>query len=791
MRSLVSVEALGACVALLAAALVASPARAQRDVLARVIATADVDGHLGVPICDDAEDLVPHTRALYTYALVRQAHAADAPLVVDAGGLLGQGGVVRFAAEHDTNGLAELVLSLGYDGLAFGASEIATPRARMIPLAEALGSRGVPFLATNLRCTNARSRPLCDAITDAGDPDTIVHAGQLDVAVLAMTEPEALPHLEPELTDGVALDAIETALPAAVRRVRSRVGLVVLLFDADEADALTLLEAIAPEDRPDLVILSDPHARILFARPMDVTPAIVSPPRSDAVEIVVREDREVRVGIHQMIAQPLAQRGLSAGEPVLAFLERIGPSYCDVWGQRLPGGHLARSIDRDQLTALVAEVLRESVDADVSILNPSLFDATFEPAHEGELTASDLYVALEHDELLYDAWVPREWLVELAARREAHALATPGLVGTAGDTRVRGRPLVSRATYHVVTTRYLARGGRGALPDLPSGLSWSPTRLSELRRWRSPDDENLDLDPTLSVRELALRALSVRDTRDPREVRPSPDESPEWVIQGFIDGSFSGSSVDNPASYQAAQLNRSSTVALGTEINLRADATAPSWTWENLGVFRYRTQWTEGTPVMGVTPAGTFTEAVDQIQIRSTGSYRGFRTTPSAREWYVPDPYLEVFIESEVTEPSSRMYHWLLVRPTLGARFPLTTDLELKLQAGLEGQVFQPNNDAEVGVGAILTLRPWDLIRTGDRHVQLQGLVDFFYADPGDVNRWQLRGSFDASLDLAGPLALTFGARVYLQQERGGDIGFALDATAGFRIGTLTRVIGP
>jgi hypothetical protein len=30
-----------------------------------------------------------------------------------------------------------------------------------------------------------------------------------------------------------------------------------------------------------------------------------------------------------------------------------------------------------------------------------------------------------------------------------------------------------------------------------------------------------------------------------------------------------------------------------------------------------------------------------------------------------------------------------------------------------------------------------------------------------------------------------------MQQERGGEVGFALDATAGFRIGTLTRVVGP
>jgi hypothetical protein len=343
----------------------------------------------------------------------------------------------------------------------------------------------------------------------------------------------------------------------------------------------------------------------------------------------------------------------------------------------------------------------------------------------------------------------------------------------------------------VVTTRYLSRRRGGATPALPDGVEWRPVRLSALRRWRTTDDADLDLDPTLSVREIALRALGVNDTRDPRQARPSADDAPEWVVQGFIDGTFSGSSVDNPAGYQAAQLNRSSTIALGTEVNVRADATAPSWTWESLGVFRYRTQWTEGSSSMGVRSPGAFNEAVDQIQLRSTGSYRGLRSSGTTAEPWVPDPYLEVFVETELTQPDSRSFHWLLFRPTLGARFPLTTDLELKLQTGLEAQVLQPNNEAELGVGAILTLRPWDLLRAGDRHVQIQGLVDFFFADLGDANRWQIRGSFDASLDLAGPLALTFGVRAYLQQDRGADVGFALDATAGFRIGTLTRVVGP
>jgi hypothetical protein len=764
--------------------------RARADgVVARIIASGGVEGRFGVPVCGEGRDLAPHPRAAYTYALVRQARAADRPLVIDTGGLLEPGGIARFAAEHDPRAAARLVRELGYRALALGENDLAARPARHIPVLEALRSRDVPVIASNLRC-RASARALCDAVVDQADDAPVLDVGERRVAVLAMLDPSVLVRIEPERARGLVLAPIAEALPAAVARARARADLIVAVLALGIDDALARLDALAPEARPDLVILADPATHLLFARPTSIVPAVVSPTDGDAVEVVVREDNEVRAGIPQMIAQPLGLSGVTAGEPVLDFLARIGPAYCETWGRALSGGHLTRPIDAAGIATLVAGLVRASIDADLAVLNEAIVDSTFLPARADELTESDLYVALEHDEPLYEAWVPREWIVALGERRERHRLVVPGLSGPTGELRVRGRPLVSRASYRVITVRFLARGGDSALPALPAGITWTPVRLSSLRAGTLPGDAlERELDPALSLREVALRGLSRADPRDPRDALGDGTDAPEWIVQGFVDGTFAGSSVSNPARYDASLLNRASTVALGLEVNLRADATAPAWTWENLGIFRYRTQWTPGPETMGVRAPGAFTEAVDQIQLRSTGSYRGLRGAPN--EVWVPDPYLEVFVETEVTQPASRAFHWLLFRPTLGARFPLTTDLELKLQAGLQAQLLQPGNEAELGVGALLTLRPWDLLRDGDRRVQLQGLVDFFYADPGDANRWQLRGSFDASLDLAGPLAITFGVRAYLQQDRGADVGVAIDATAGFRVGTLTRAVGP
>jgi hypothetical protein len=152
---------------------------------------------------------------------------------------------------------------------------------------------------------------------------------------------------------------------------------------------------------------------------------------------------------------------------------------------------------------------------------------------------------------------------------------------------------------------------------------------------------------------------------------------------------------------------------------------------------------------------------------------------------------VEVFFESELTEPDARAWHWMLLRPMIGTRFPLTSELEVKLFTGFQAQLLQPESEAEFGIGSTITLRPWDLARIEDRHVTVQAVIDYFLVDLGDENRWQLRGSFDGSFDLAGPLALTLGVRAYVQQDRGQQVGIAVDATAGFRLGWLGRAVGP
>jgi hypothetical protein len=472
-------------------------------------------------------------------------------------------------------------------------------------------------------------------------------------------------------------------------------------------------------------------------------------------------------------------RGISTGEPVLDLADEIGDAYCDAWGRTLPGGHLEEPIDALGIATLAAQIARERAGADVAVLNTGAVDSRWRPAREDALTESDVYVALPFDEPLVVADVSRAWLEALAARAEHHRLLTPGL-DTSGGVQVAGRPLTTRATYRVVTLRFLAEGGDSALEGLDP---------HDEPAWRPLDD-------AATLRSVVHEALAPARSDDPRHVRARPEDRPEWIFSESLDGTFAGSSISNPG-YDVASLNRSSTVSLGLEVNVGINAAAPDWTWENAFVTRYRTQW---QPSSTAGTSGAFNEAIDQIQLRSTGSWRGFRTASGSREWYVPDPYIEAFVESELTQPSSRNFHWLLVRPLAGLRFTLMPELDIKLDFGFQTQALawglsdamgQPEGTIDGGFGALVTLRPWDLIRDGDRHTTISGTADFFWSDPLTRNLWQLRAQLDAQIDLAGPFALTLGVRLYLQQDRQVALGAAVDATAGLRISRLDRLVGP
>lgn len=747
---------------------------------ARVVASAGIAGRLGEPICGGGRLVEPHEVARFTAPLLARGAGPDA-LVIDTGGLLEPHGVARFAAQRHTEALVELVVGLGYDALALGENDLGAPRARVLEVLGRFAARGVPYVASNLSC-EAPARALCDAVRDASEPALRVRVGEEQAAVLAMLDPDVLTRIAPDRAQGLRFTPIEEALPAAVRAARRDASIVVVVLDLTSAQALALARGLPADARPDLVLLAHEGQDLLFARPPTVTPAISAPPPGSGVEVMLGRSAELAAGF-EMLAVPLQAHGEGVAPAVDRFVAQVGAAYCEEHGARLAGGHLDRPLAVSDVASLSAQIAREFADADVAFLNEGAVHAAFRPADAAQLSRSDFYIALEYDEPLAVADVPAAWLLDALVRARARGLATPGLDHEAdelaeaevGDLRIRGREPVPGARYRVTTIRFLAAGGDGVLPELPEGVSWRTlehTLPDGTRRYHS-------------LRDVVLEALARQSERDPRDSREDPNTPPEWVIRGAIEGDFAGSNVSNPSSYDAALLATETSIAMGLEVRLVIDATAPDYTWENRVFGSFRTQW---APSSDPGVAGQFVEANDQLQLRSMASWRGLRA--SRGDVWVPDPYIEAFLETELTRPADRAWHWLLVRPTVGARFPLTAELDVKLQVGLQAQLLEPNNEAEPGAGALVLLRPWTIFESTERAATLEGSADIFVLDVFGDPRWQLRGQLELAVDLAGPLAVTLGSTIYAQQDPAGELGLALAATAGLRLGAVSRVVG-
>lgn len=769
--------------------------------IARVLATGDVDGRFAHPVCDHREHLRQEDHAAFTYALMREANAEDRPLIVDTGGLLAPHGVARFSAERHPESLATMVQRVGYRALALGLNDLAAPRDGLVAVARELRARRVPIVASNLRCA-PEQRALCDQLVDASDGvSTHVVNGRL-TAFIAVLRQNALHSIAPDLAEGLELEDPRETIERFTRLARERgAQLVVAVVDGRlDGGPIELATQIEPEARPDLVLVSS-YDELLFARPRTVRPVLVGTLERETVEVRIRESAEIMDG-YEMLAQPLEGRGITVAEPVLDWIDEIGQEYCDAWGRPLQGAHLEDPIDVEGMLDMVAEIMRYETGADVAVINRQALDQRWRAAQEGSLTASDVYIALEYDEPLQVATVDERWLQALARQAEDTGnLVTPGMKyeidGTSTSVSVGGHATASRQDYRVVTLRFLAAGGdEDLIPPLPNDSEW----------------ETLEGD-TGTLRGMVLDHLDQPRQEDPRVNLPSTEEVLEWTFGASVDVGVSGSTIENPLRectaeelammpspcnaegqflnddgdteprFRTTQLLLREVLSFSLASQFFANAAAPDWTWESTASFAYRTTWASST--------NSFFESQDQIRGRSNLSWRGLRDQ-DADQWFVPDPTVGLFVESEFTQAPIRDWHWLLFRPTIGGRFQLLDKLQLALSFGMQVQLLEdPELDPGAGVGATLTLEPWDFLTYDERFARLSFTFDYFLNQLGEQYDGVLRGQLDASFDLAGPLAIVTSFSLLMQHEGTDYWGASLNATVGLQLSTVGRTTGP
>ena len=715
--------------------------------VARVIATSGVAGNLARPACSEDPPIGDTPFAHLTPRLVAHAEQPSPPFLLDTGGLLHPGGFARFAVRHQPSRLAGLLDRLGYRLLVFGPSELGAPRNSQIEVYRELRARGVPVVATNLFCERADD-PLCRVLVDGADGIPLFDVGQRRIGVIAVMPPDTLGRVAAERAHGLHLAPMAESLATSVRRARrSGANFVIGIVHTDKvADAVSLVNELPAGDRPDVAISADGGDELLFARPSGFHPPIVAAPSQGAVVARIRESLDL--GVYDILTRPMVPSRWTA-EAYEAWAADTGRAYCEQWGHELPGGGVESPVTGQDMLELAASVMRQASDAEVAILNQGALDRRWRPMKSDALVASDVYLAFPYDEVLVSAEVEPEWLQSVAS---VEGLVTLGLDGD----MVNGRPVEPRGTYRVVTLQYLASGGDGVLPP---GPSWQ--RVRDLR-----------------LRESLLSHLQVSRSVDPRTAFPDPMDDFAWVLRWDINGTFSGVVVDNPTvdgsvAYSATQLTRASNLTVGLDTTIRADALSRVWRWDN--EFRAITLRTR-------TVGSGFTDDPGVLALRSTVTYRGLQQR--WERFYVPEPFIETFIESEITVPEERNFRHLELRPTAGLRFSLADELSLKLGASVRTELLDPNRELTPGGQAELRLAPWVIAEAEDRSLTLEGFITFFAS--GSLQ--ELRGQVDSGFDILRPLALLFRFGVFAQADGDRPAGVAFDTTIALRLRFVGRI---
>lgn len=658
----------------------------------------------------------------------------------DSGDLLGSSAIGRFAVERDPGALALAVSELGLSARAIGHRDFASSRSRLIAFTEALAKKGLGTTLTNLSC-GPEAAQLCEAVVNGQEAPLLIDSPHGKVAFIAALAPQQLLNISRELSVGVKLEPPALALNDATRRARALgAARVIAVYDpaiGDElTDTLALVRALDPKALPDVLIV-DAQLEPLRSALVGASnlPLVVARP-GEALVIELRPDGT----LHTQTTEP----GTTAA-PITSYARRLNQSLCTSYQEPFRRGELAQPLGRDEAAALVLDVMREHAHAEVAVLNGHAISPLAPWPLEAPLTHLALFQALPFDNRMRVATVTGAALAEFLDSPDAKSAFIRG--AKKSDTwKVNGRALEPLQAYRVVTIDFVAE------------------RFGTMFEGAEPLG-------TLTVREALSDWLSI-DKRGPLLAQPvDPAERTRWWFSYRLQLDLTAVRVTNPnqSVFQDTQLLRGQSLSLVGETEARAIGDNPLYSLEQQARLRYGVVDTTALD-------GSTTGAINNVDLLTFRSLAFARKVFGAPAWYVPRPYVDAFVESELTRPATRRYHHLQLLPTAGLRFELFPQFGLYVGGGATWEVFAQSEDLNPRVppaAAVLVagwqLRPTRIVKLGQRWLEAETNLDFWIRDPGGPAQSQARLRARLVVPLFSVLSLTATYDLFFRSVRSRD----------------------
>ncbi len=708
--------------------------------------------------------------------------AKEGDLLLSTGNLVGDDQFSRYLATAGQPGaqrLASMLRKARPALVCLGPGELMLPSGHSLPLLEYLLDNQVPYGAANLRCP--ASATVCPRLRAGGS--RVVDAGGLKVGVFCLVSKEALAEANPANVDYSSIEDPVTAGRRLVDELRAQGAQVVIAvanLDSGQTTPTLALDLARRVSGLSLVLAGshqtddDPGPRVQHITLSGDAPTVVevAPGTSALTRLTLNLDPDRPAGapaLQDLGVQDCSQRPAAAD--VTDALIQTRSEYCTSSLQPLSYARLARPMTGAEFLVYVMEVARRSTSSDLCIFSKKTLGATPDEVLSGALSESDFNRIFPGKELevlelrgadlsaFLEGWLK-------APNAPQNSVRILGVRRFDGTLEINQRPLEPDTVYRVVTTRYLALGGGGALsPILSKARRAGPRGPLFLR----------ELMKTFLEKERALLANS-GPALDPARDFTSLWELPRWDFRNILGLSFNHTYIQNDQGYQRSQLARSEMLGLLGELQSQARRSNRLMLWNNILLLRYGETAINGDAAR---------ETQDLASLETALSWTQLRNAYGHAPW-MPVPMLKGKLESEFTQANDRDYHHLEGTVTLGPQWIITDDFTVSSGYGLRRELLSPSDYTKQGFEILYRLNSLPIIRRGRINlVELSSWFELFWSELGS-SKPILEGIGSTSLGFMvfDWMKMNLNVNLYLFREGSGRTAFSADNSAGLSLTT-------
>lgn len=671
------------------------------------------------------------------------AHGQMAPVVLNGGNNISPHAFSRYVLSRGAEGgalLAGLMKRVGYDAIAFGNLDFYAHESRVRTFLLGAMKIDLPLLASNLSCKNPQAG-FCGLLEKATKRIALIERDGVRIAVLSLLPGDLASLVASSKLAGIEIKDPLITGPSILRELRLQGADVIVVLSYTERaensprETLALAQTLAEAD----LVITDSFQREQVSRSVedirfhDGASTILG--CGQYPDLLCRADLTLvkqngRFRVQRVTHSSLRTAGYPPEPDSRALLLGEVKAYCREWDRPLGRSFLEKPMAAPEFSQYLIEIMRNTTQSDLAfinyhLVNPSVFPLT------GSLSSHDLFVGLSYRNELFTFDLTGEEILALCGvirdeiEKTGRSLLLSRGLDCGGNPTVNGRPIDEQSRYKAITITYLAQGMLGYFtqytsrmsPYLLPGTSTAPSlgEVAESFFQSSPFTGPLPAPISLAGNFPDLGAKL------------------RWTAEGGSIFNFADTAISNASSYPESQLNRQEFLGLNGEVRGRIAASS-RFHWFSFDLrSKYArhsvdsSQWEESEDL-------TVGDAIYTLNL-----FPGSR-----RRWYVPNPAVEVKLETEWTRPrddlsttevdESRDYHHLEITNTLGGRMSLWPNLDVKLGLGARKELLDARASWVLGLDLGYTLLRTDLFQSLGSLFQLESSASVFFGDMGKTN---------------------------------------------------------